>query len=707
MSLLTSYKVKGVELNDVTNYTVPRQGTSFDDRNASTGEYAYRKGEVPVLTGVTIKEGVLALPIFINARTAAEWKTRLHTLKTIFNTADTTPFKLERKRPSDSVYSFLMVTVREFTVNEGQHQVIVTLETADRAWTEPAWLQSSITLWETSSRVEDLTINYEGATPVEPVVVFQLLTEGQDGPRPLYYHHVTVYTQGAAKLVNTPLLLIDNWNTSGMVSDSEIRADGLDIEVEFLSGQDIQRFVCGTAADRRVWIRPTAWPWRFDVTLAAPPDWNPLQDPADPMLSSTDTAAYITVQPGAKPDVNGFTNEFPGAGTFMVDGEIISYNGVQWLNADMTVAKLTLTARGVAGGTAAANHYEYRRVLFPTTLVVRYGYPPGYEHLMTRNELWQWPLINYDQSTNSVWVQTEQYTPYVGMTPYYQLGWGAWEKKETTNDKRYVGEAIYGLSMYGAQAVNRIAKMKLTGQNTGNWGTVAIPRLWNRLACRFFGGRDKGRVFSYVRCYPKLVTAAGKRVTCRVKAVRSNFGTYVAGGADGRTLISQEAQEILWTQHHTGATQTQYDSGWLWTGMWSQPFEAISVELDHIPAGQPTAMENLVLEKVEWMLDAEYGGSPVALTLGAQNGGSSVYMNVRNLNDTQVGTRFTVNTLMGVDDTVTLDCANRAVAGILLKETTYRNPTWLRLLPGSNIIRFEAPPGIGQVLATIKWQVRN
>jgi hypothetical protein len=703
MASLTSYKFKNVELNDGTNYAIPLAGTSFDDPNSVDASWAYRKGDIPSQTGVTIKEGVFSIPIHIIAATASSYAAKLKTLKTIFNTRDPQHYALSRKKPHESVYSTLMVSPSEMVEDPIERKVIVTMRTPDKAWLEPTLQQSSITLFETAARTEYLTINYTGTTPVEPIITIQCLTEGHDGPRPLYYHDIAIWTQGAQHIVGEPILLLSGWDTSPMVADSEIRADGLDITVEFLDGTSVPRYIAGTTSARKIWIQPTAWPMRFDVVLGAPPAWNPLADPADPMLTSSDTEMYVTVWPGANPDASTFTTEFPTSQVVRIDDEWILYTGVVWLNTEKTLAKLTGLSRGYFG-TTPADHYAFRRVLLPTVLRIRYGYPPPYENTLSKNNLYQWPLLDYELSTNQTWVQTATQTPYSGMTPLYRYGWGTWNKRSTATDKPYVGETITGMSIYGEEAFDRAAKQKLVGHNTGNDWTVT-GHGWARLSLRFVasGGR-RGRMFSYIKFHPKLLTSAGKTITCRAKVVRDNFGQYALGNGQ---WISIEEQEQLWVQNHTGATQTQYDSGWLYTGMWSKEVEAFCIEIDHCPAGTgPT--DNLVLDKVEYLMDYEYAGWPVVGNLGPQQGGTQIALTaIKNTSDTQTATNFTMNTAMAPDDVVTIDCSLRTVTGALLKETAYRNPTWLRLIPGSNVIQFSGSPSVGQVLVTVKWYNHN
>jgi hypothetical protein len=43
---------------------------------------------------------------------------------------------------------------------------------------------------------------------------------------------------------------------------------------------------------------------------------------------------------------------------------------------------------------------------------------------------------------------------------------------------------------------------------------------------------------------------------------------------------------------------------------------------------------------------------------------------------------------------------------MLLQETSYTNGVWMRLMPGSNTLRFDGPTGAGQMLVTVTWVPR-
>ncbi len=697
MAFLTSYTYKGVELNNGTSYAIPRAGTAFDDPNPTDASWAYRKGDTPVQTGVTVKEGVFVVPIHIIATTSADYAAKLKALKVIFNTRDDAHYAFYRKLPHESVYSWVMASPRQFVEDPAERKVVVTMQTPDRAWTEPTLQTATQTLFDTGLTTEDIIVNYTGATPVEPIITVQCLTEGHDGPRAMYYHYIYAWTQGAQHIVGEPLLLVDNWNTSAMVTASEIRADGLDITVETVTGTPIPRYVCGTAADRRVWIQPTAWPMRFDVTLQAYPEWNPLTN--DPMLAVAHTAMYVTLWPSANPDNSSFTTEFPAAATVYVDDEAITYSGVTWLNDDHTLAKLTITARG-ALGTTATDHYAFRRVLMPTLLMVRYGYPPPYEYIYTANNLAHWPLIDYNTSTNSLWSQTNQMSPWVGAAPIYRYGWEARSKIEPSNNKRGVGETIRGHSTFGATVSNRISPLKLVGRNSGSWNTNP-PSFYQRLTLHL-NGSQRGRVLSFVRFYTTLnAGSAAGRMVVRASVIRANFGAAWRGG------YSDEQSEVLWAVTKVGNTPTASDTDWLYLNAATNPVAGVAYEVHHVAPGTgPT--DNVVVTKIDWLLDQEWGGSPIGGTIGGQFGGSQVALtSIRNLSDAQVGTAFTLNTLMGVSDIATIDCALRTVSGALLKEVAYANPTWLRLLPGSNTIRVSGSSTVGRVQFTVKWYNKN
>src|SRR5438046_1329115 len=100
MAFLTSYIYKGVELNDGLYYAIPTEGTNLDDLNVAEESFMYIPGgDLPISTGITMKEGTLVLNINVIASTAALFEARLDVLKTIFNTAVAAYDVLSRKLP--------------------------------------------------------------------------------------------------------------------------------------------------------------------------------------------------------------------------------------------------------------------------------------------------------------------------------------------------------------------------------------------------------------------------------------------------------------------------------------------------------------------------------------------------------------------------------------------------------------------------------
>ena len=71
-------------------------------------------------------------------------------------------------------------------------------------------------------------------------------------------------------------------------------------------------------------------------------------------------------------------------------------------------------------------------------------------------------------------------------------------------------------------------------------------------------------------------------------------------------------------------------------------------------------------------------------------------LTIQNISDGGNPQAFQVYTRMATNQTVTVDAGERSVSGMSLAECSYANPTWLRLVAGTNTLRFTGTTGAGQ-----------
>lgn len=669
MPFLTSYTYRGVELNDGVNYSIPLSDQALDDLNSVTATWAYRKDNVPVQTGLTIKEGVFVLNIHILPQSSsAAWEAKLNTLKTIFNTRDAAFYSLNRQLPHEQYYKYLSVAPREMTVNRAERRVSVTFQTADKTWQDATQYSQQITLFDTAARTEDLVINYGGLYPAEPVITLEALTPGTDGPIPLYYREVTVYSVGAGAaghVLNFPLRVVNAWDTSTLVSTGKMRSDGLDITVTLPDGTGLRRYIGGAQASRKVWVLPHTWPHQYPGTLVDGPGAGaPLDPPQNHRsLLAADTVAYFSMLG---------VETFP-AGKLMIDDEIISYTGVEIVSsaAGGQVIKLTGLSRGLEG-TTAADHYRFTPMKRPTVLRVNYGYAAGYSQAIY-NDLNGWPLIDYETSSNQQWNQTDTYDnnptnrPWVWRADIDPAPLRTWETINATP------ETETRLALYGTY-------------QSGSPNSTLHHRLM------FPAPGYAARTLSYI--YLKFTLKGGQAgypsITVRLMKQTTN-GT-----------VSE-----LWSYTHNSAAEAAVNTGWVFTNQRLSPAAFYFIRLDNAAPG--AQVRNVRLDGFDALLDQDYWTYyPGVSALGAETGlGTGVYpieLHIQNVSDT-AGV-FDINTRLSNNQSVTLDAAEHTVTGMLLNECSYRKAIWLRLLPGANTVRFTGPTGAGQMRVTIAWRER-
>lgn len=678
-----SYLFKGVELNDGTNYSVPLADQALDNPNSADATWAYRKGNTPVQTSLAIKEGVFVLNInvlAVHGETGAQFEAKLNTLKKIFDTRDPQFYQLRRRLPHEQYYRFLLVAPREVAISRLERKVSVTFQTPDKTWQDAELHSVTQTLFETAARSEDITITYNGLYPVEPVVRVTALTPGSEGPTPLYYREVTLYAVGsgvAGAVVDNPVLLVDNWDTSALVAAGKMRADGLDITVTLPDFTPLRRYVCGTQSARKIWLLPQTWPYQPAGTLIDGPGAGAPRDPPQTARSllATDTVMYVSM--------NGI--ETPAqSGKMMLDDEVIAYSAAtvtQTWQGGQQIRFDGLT-RG-ADGTTPADHRRYTPMKRPVTLRVNYGYAPGYAQVFY-NDLNGWPLIDYELSSNSQWRQTDTYDPNPSNRPYV---WRAdvdpaplrdWESV-IAYPESHERQALYGTYLWQSANSRVHHRLLLPTPRSGGYGTRMLDFI--RLLLTLQGGQG-----------------ATPGITVKLCKLRRGYGS------------PYEEVTELWSYTHNSSAEATIDTGWVFTDQrWSQASHYF-LRLEHAaPGGQ---VRNVRVDEFDALLDYDYWVYyPIAGALGPERGpGTGEYpTNLwwRNLSDPTATRDFTIYTTQATGQQVTLDCAEHAVTGMTLQECSYIQTNWLRLLPGTNTIRFSGPQGAGQMQVTIEWRERT
>jgi hypothetical protein len=163
----------------------------------------------------------------------------------------------------------------------------------------------------------------------------------------------------------------------------------------------------------------------------------------------------------------------------------------------------------------------------------------------------------------------------------------------------------------------------------------------------------------------------------------------------------------LWTYTHNSSAAAAIDTGYVFTDQrWTQGTHYFLRLENAAPGAQ---VRNVRIDEFHALLDQDYWTYyPIAGALGSEGGiGVGEYpvtLSVQNVSDSGNPQIFQVNTRMANNQTVTVDAAERSVAGMTLAECSYQNPTWLRLVPGNNTINFTGPTGAGQMLVTVSWR---
>jgi hypothetical protein len=174
-----------------------------------------------------------------------------------------------------------------------------------------------------------------------------------------------------------------------------------------------------------------------------------------------------------------------------------------------------------------------------------------------------------------------------------------------------------------------------------------------------------------------------------------------------------EYRELLWTHYHNSTGAAEVDTGYIDTDSWSHPFSHLTIEVPNAPTG--TAGTIILRVKAFYLRWDDYGDAgasyPSVGSLSSEGGvGAGLFpvnVNIQNISDSAQTSAFTVTGRMEDEQAATIDCQAHSVSGALgLTDVSYQKSTWLRLVPGSNTIRFSSSAGTGQFQATLTWRNR-
>lgn len=677
---LTEYRYRGFGLNDGVNYFMGfADNASLDDRPEASVTFAQRGAQEPVITGFALTEATLNLNISIKANTPQDFASKLDALVRLFDTTDPTLYKLERRRPWEQYFRYLMVAPRALSPNRPERKVSITLYSTSRTWLSS---DESIHINEAlfggpNNLLYAPAIVYDGFAPVEPIIEITALSAGSVGNRPIFSRPVEVWTNGAHKAVGYPILAVQGWNTTpevGSGSTPGIRADGADITVTLArTGEEIPRWIAGTTASRRVWINPRSWPSYGKPWLNSKEEWGIGSFMQGLALKSTDTVAVVAAG-------EGNLDNFPQSGRMRVGSEIMIYAVAQYLNTERTSALLNLN-RGVEG-TVAQNHPTFTRAALPELLYINYGYSDDYQGLFAYDTS-NWPRLDYNTSTNQEWVLTSEAAT---QDPY------AWRMAEDMLAPVGISEKLVGDRPAGSPWPRLIATKPTPAGGIPFWTKhrYLAPNLPN-------GTRRVDAIRCVYAAAP--IGAAGGVDVYLVKTV-GNFG-----------VRNQEGRRQLY-HHFSDLTPETVDTGWVPTRNREEHGSHFSISLGYVPLTFGAVdVPVFTLQSIRYQMDSELAEWVSAGPLGANVlGRFPMQLWFRNQSDAANQGIFGLSTRLAVGETVTIDCGAMTITNtgpaIPLTDSSYTLPVWMRLLPGTNNIHFAAPPGAATYRLRVRWRTR-
>jgi hypothetical protein len=413
----------------------------------------------------------------------------------------------------------------------------------------------------------------------------------------------------------------------------------------------------------------------------------------------------------------------PTSGKVCIGDEVISYAGLTILSSDGRSGELTGCVRGQDGTTPTDfSEKDWYWVKFPVTIRIGYGYVNDYAGVRFRNDYdvnTNWPLIDYTMSDNKTWYQYTSTTTtsghdetvngiFVGRPfTWRSLPWLPGRGGETVRSAQYTYPNAIGITdTIRGKKLGLLARRKTSGFTRGNsYRERMIVQL----------NPATGRLVTEVRA--RVHTYGVDTGDTRFRAMKVEFGKTTLNQSNGYLTgpngpYTTEQYITVWegTSNNnsalltldTGGIRVDQDFGGC-THLWFRCSEA--------PTDVGRQTDNFVLHEVEWYLDRNFAAYPVVQFDSTQRGLAlgefPVCFGWRNLSDTKQTDYFDVWPRLVVNAQVSYDCSTYTVSGEPLANCTYDQLIWLRLMPGTNTIRFIGKPGIGKVQVTLKWKIRK
>lgn len=668
MGFRSSFRWRSVELNDGVTFLLDTRGSNLDDPNPAEATYATRKSNTPVVTATMLRETTIVLNFHLVARAQADYEASIQILKRLF-APDGRDYLLERRRPSEQYHKYLMAGARALNFNLTERRASVTLQTSDMTWQDAAEQMVETEAFDESTITEPFVVNYAGSTPVEPIIEFTTLSASSAGPTPLYYHNVTLWYWSPTRVSGHPLKLVQGWNVSGIIAAEKMRSDAADISITTEGGWQLDHY-----RHRRndgtldLWVRSPFW-----IDYGAPVLGNREgRTFGQPQIDAAEAAPFfIPIRVSATAPT-----PFPTTGSLRIGEELFWYDSAE--RVDPYSVRVRIAARAL-NGTPATAHKLYDPVLTPITFKINFGYSTGFETAFPAVTGDNWPALNYGSSNNEEWIFDQGVTRAFSATsgqPPNGLNWRP-EVGPNIVPRLFVSPALAGSAAY------------TKGTFVTNYPVSGNPGA-TRLVLDHAGGSSQ-RVITAIKL--DYTQVAGSRF--RLRAIRAGFG---AANEYGDTLGT-----------YLAISNGNVSTGWVATNAWDRPATHFVVEVD----GAPTGIQQVfVLNSfsVRWDNGDTYFVPYVqfdSVERGPGTGEYPVWVTIKNQDDWQQTDPFLVSARMVVNETGYIDCKNHTVSGALtLREVSYKQPTWLRLLPGQNIFQIAAKQGTGRVRVRLRYRNR-
>lgn len=693
---LTSYRWKGAELNDGISFLVPY--SNFDDRNPVDTAYAYRNELVPVQTGVTVKEATFALNITIVATSKQDFDAKLDSLIALFNPqSNPTAQRFERKRDWEQFYRYVEARPTSFSVNMLERKVTIIMTAADMNWKEDVQQTQTASNIFNSATSASMSINYTGNIPVEPIIEIKALSASSESPNPIYYQEVQVFIDDFDK--QPYVKIAHNWNVSALVSAGKMQSNYSDINVWWspkVRETYLRRRCIGANTALNIWVELTR-----NRPATVLPVCKVITTLGVGMTVGATTFDFTDPYQQLPTDSTELSTLLVGR-YIAVRDEVMLITAVSDLRTTSGIVRVTVT-RGQLGTTAVAHPdtIMFTNVKWGYSMYINYGYGAGYSK--DHNTSWfGFPNINFQTSDNKYWRQTEM-MPQRGVSNnpaernLKDLGWFA------ANGPYRVKTGEF---LYARPTASTVGGPK-DGQFFGAYGIKPAPNQTAGTVQRFVLDRMG---------YPRNIDSIQVKATCSAgsNTVEGGYTLYVSKVLRDFGLATREINEEVWsTVVAAGTVNALRDSGEIVLHKYWYELDDIThltIEMYPTPP-QSTQQVFVTITEVILGMDTDTTNYPVAVFKGGERGPAtgefSAYIQIKNQSDAVNPNWLIFNTRMSANEVNIIDAGEMTVSGAPIESiTNWHMPTWLRLMPGNNIISLNTLVGSGTFEVKIKWKNR-